>query len=106
MINKHFSFRIEKCKNTTLNKNHCHSPHDIDEYIKDTSVHGWVIQDNLMLRHEYQDELRFQTMQLLMVSLLGVTNVDQYHTSLTKVTYSTKDSLLGIGTPTYNGSFF
>ena len=41
-----------------------------------------------------------------MVSLLGATNVDQYYTSLSKVTYSTKDSLLGISTPTHEGSFF
>jgi len=36
-------FSIERCKNTTENKNHCHSVEDIDEYMQVMTVDYWTI---------------------------------------------------------------
>ena len=78
MFNKHFSFQIDRCINSTHNKDHCHSNEMIDDYISDASMHGWVIQDNLMLRDKPSHPPRYQSMRLWMVSVLGDSGVDQF----------------------------
>ena len=48
--NKHLTMRVERCVNSTENNNHCHPNSMISDYLSDASMHGWVIQDNLVLR--------------------------------------------------------
>ena len=106
MINKHFTMRVERCENTTTNGNFCHSPERISEYIEDASVHGWVIQDNVVMREELEHPPRYQTQRLWMQSLLSAHKVDKFNTYLSKIEYVTYDSLLGTGAHSKQGSFF
>ncbi len=46
MTNKHVVFQIEKCKNTT-EYNECTSSENIDEFMKDAYVEGWVIEESM-----------------------------------------------------------
>ena len=46
METKHFSFKVNKCQNTTENGNHCHPSNEIDQYVHDASMRVWVIQRN------------------------------------------------------------
>ena len=46
MFNKHVSFSIERCKNGP-NYNQCYPDDEIDEFLKDVTVDGWSLQDNL-----------------------------------------------------------
>ena len=51
LFNKHLTMRAERCVNSTENDNHCQSNDYISDYLKDASLHGWVIQDNIVLRN-------------------------------------------------------
>ena len=36
-------FSVEKCTNSSMNNNHCHSPDEIEEYIVDMSIDYWAL---------------------------------------------------------------
>ena len=82
MFNKHFSFRVERCVNSTANGNNCHSDEMIDQYISDASINGWVLQNNLVMRDKMHHNPIYKSQKLWLHSLLGEKTAKQYNINL------------------------
>ena len=63
-------FKVERCIGFTSKGLPCHSDEEIDEYIKDVEINGWVVENNLKIMELEESPFTAST-KLLYTELLN-----------------------------------
>lgn len=105
MITKHFTFKVDRCVNTTENGNYCHPAEEIDRYIKDATMRAWMVQNNAEMYQLAKDPY-FISQKSWINSLLGLSYYERFILSICKVEMQTYDAWLGFGIKTHMNNFY
>ena len=80
-------------------------PHEIDEYVKHTTITGWIIELSLDLE-QIVDYPFFKQMEGVLSTYLGTEQFDRNIITLSKSYLRTYDSWFGFGSKTLSENFY
>lgn len=102
----YLTFEVNRCTNTSENKNWCHPDYEIDEYLAKASIETWTIEKRVDM-NKYYEEPSYCIMELHDKKLL---NQKYLQSTDIKLVQSNIDSINGWfnvdGTPTYSLTYY